>query len=381
VTTVGGAKVDPQWGNVTPIGLTTDDIVALRPAAPPEVGSTQYETDLAEVARLGAHDVSTTSGTLTRTSIQTEIAQFWNFPTYIPFNAVARQLSKAGRLSLADNARLFAQLNAALHNAQVAAWNASYFYFTWRPVTAITDDFGSNPDLDPIWAPLLTTPLYPEYPSASSAAGAAAATVLAGWFGNETPFTVTSDALNDEDTRAYTSLSQAATENGRSRIYGGVDFQFANAAGSALGTSLGTSALSLFAALPPVLTDAGADAAIEADAGVADAGSVADAAADGDASSAAEDAGTSAGEEDAGLDGGDAVADAGSSHHDAAAGGGGSTTGGGDGGIIKAEHGSDCSVTAAGLAQGSRASLAGSLFLALAAWFARRRRQGASGRV
>jgi hypothetical protein len=277
-TTVKDAKaVEPHWADVLPIGFPAADVVALRPAAPPALDSAQYATDLAEVRRLGAK-LSTDDTTLERNATQTDIAKFWEFATHIPVNAIARQIATSRKLTLVENARLFAQLNVALHNARVVVWNAKYFYAAWRPVTAITlgvpetTDAGleADPEADAAWEPYLTTPLHPEYPSGHSITGSAGITVLKAWFGDEVSFSVDSDSLPDV-TRTFARLSQAALENGKSRIYGGIHFQYANAAGQALGKTVGERALGL---LPAVLAepDPVEDAGIDSDAGNADAG-------------------------------------------------------------------------------------------------------------
>jgi MYXO-CTERM domain-containing protein len=317
------AAQDPGWGTVTPFAIPSAS--AYRPAAPPAITTAAYATDFEEVRALGAATGST------RTTDQTTIAQFWVFPTHIPYNAIARQISAARGLSLFDNARLFALLNIALADARIAAWDAKYSYGAWRPITAITsptDDGNTGTTEDPTWLPLLETPNHPEYPSGHSTTGAAGATVLASWFGDEVDFSVASDSLPDT-TRVFASLWQSAKENGRSRIYGGIHFQYANAAGLTLGQTIGQYVYdNLLLPLPvPVEEDAGVLAALDAgrdagpaalvDAGhthaVVDAGThtVVDAGESGsvDAATSKKDAGGSATVGDAGLYLTDAAAD------------------------------------------------------------------------
>jgi hypothetical protein len=76
------------------------------------------------------------------------------------------ELSQAKGLSLAANARMLAELNLAMADAAIVAWDAKYLYETWRPVTAIhdaADDGNSQTAPDPLWQPLLITPPFPEY--------------------------------------------------------------------------------------------------------------------------------------------------------------------------------------------------------------------------
>jgi len=85
---------------------------------------------------------------------------------------------------------------------------------------------------------LLETPNHPEYVSGHSATGAAGATLLKLYFGSDTAsYTVSSDTL-PEVTRPFATFSAASEENGRSRIYGGIHYQFSNLAGQTLGASV-----------------------------------------------------------------------------------------------------------------------------------------------
>jgi MYXO-CTERM domain-containing protein len=363
--------VDPHWRKLVPFALSSP--ADFRAAEPPAVNSPQYLADLAEVRSLGGSlATSTTPGK--RTLNQTEIAKFWENSSHIPFNAVARQISKEQNLTLAERARLFAQLNIAMSDARVAVWDSKYFYSAWRPITAIVTGDGAEDDgstTDAEWVPYLATPAHPEYPSGHSTTGAAAVAVLKAWFGDEVPFTVASESL-PEVTRSYTTLSQAALENGRSRIYGGIHFNYANLAGQQLGKSVGEHVLATqLLELPPAVIDAGVDAGSVADASVSDAGpgSATDAGTAQDAAVA--DAGASS---DAGRDAGE-LADAGSPAKDA-----GTTPvldGGSNadaGGSSKDDSSSSCAVT-----PGQRVRVP--LWVALVAgilWPRRRRRQPSS---
>jgi hypothetical protein len=69
------------------------------------------------------------------------------------------------------------------------------------------------------------------------------------FFGPNTPFTSSSDDHSsfsqrplDQSlivTRSFTSFGEAANEAGRSRIYGGIHFEFDNSAGLAAGRAIG----------------------------------------------------------------------------------------------------------------------------------------------
>jgi MYXO-CTERM domain-containing protein len=227
----------PWWAALAPFALASADVYD--PGPPPALTSARYATDYLEVKQYGAKTGSV------RSADQTAIARFWAQQTHVPFNAIARSLSLRHKLSVDQNARLFALLNLAIADSRIAVWNAKYKYQAWRPITAIndqTDDGNSDtvpfpaPALptDPTWIPLLETPNHPEYPSGHSGTGAAAAGVLSYWFGNDAAFTMGSDSYLGF-TRSFTSFAQAAQENANSRIYGGIHFRYANEAGIKLG--------------------------------------------------------------------------------------------------------------------------------------------------
>jgi hypothetical protein len=151
--------------------------------------------------------------------------------------------------SLSDNARLFALLNVALADSSAAGWDAKYFYGLWRPETALQNadvDGNDATTLDPTWRPLLVTPAHPEYVSGHSTYSAAAATVLGSVFGDNVAFTTTSVTVPGVE-RSFDSFAEAAAEAGRSRVYGGIHYEFTNAAGNALGAQVAQAVLQRFA--------------------------------------------------------------------------------------------------------------------------------------
>jgi hypothetical protein len=222
------AGAQPYWANVTPFALTSPS--QFRPGPPPALDSAAYKAAYDEVKSLGRVDSTT------RTADQTQIAEFWAQGTHIVTNEIARTVATQQGFSLAQNARLFALLNIAVADAFIAGWDAKYHYSTWRPITAI--NLGSyNPD--PNWTPLLSpTPSHPEYVSSHGIQGSAAFTILRDIFGDNVSFSADSPSLPDV-TRSFTSFTQAELENGRSRIYGGLHFQFSNEAGQVAGESVG----------------------------------------------------------------------------------------------------------------------------------------------
>jgi membrane-associated phospholipid phosphatase len=253
----------PQWAQLEPFLMSSGD--QFRPAPPPALDSAEYAAAFNEVKTLG---VATGSA---RTPEQTQIARFWSdgSGTYTPaghWNQIAMELAQAKGLSLSANARMLAELNLAMADAAIVAWDAKYSYETWRPVTAIqaaADDGNSQTAPDPSWQPLLITPPFPEYVSGHSTFSGAASTVLSAVFGAQTSFSTTGFGLPGV-TRSFTSFDAAANEAGQSRIFGGIHFQFANQAGLAAGRALADFVLDRFAvegdlAAPKILLEGPAE--------------------------------------------------------------------------------------------------------------------------
>ncbi|MEJ7639227.1 MAG: vanadium-dependent haloperoxidase [Singulisphaera sp.] len=227
----------PQWPFVTPFALTHP--AQFRPAGPPPLTGAAYATDLDEVRRLGRVDSAE------RTPEQTLIARFWadGTGTATPpghWNQIARDVSRQRDTGLYENARTFALLNIALADAGISSWDAKYFYGLWRPITAIREaDLDGNPATapDPGWSPLLATRRSRVTPRAT-APSARGAAVLSSVFGPETAFATATDDVTGV-ARSFGSFAEAAAEAGRSRIYGGIHFEFDNRDGLAAGAAVG----------------------------------------------------------------------------------------------------------------------------------------------
>jgi hypothetical protein len=229
----------PQWASVRCFALPRP--AEFHPPGPPALTSDDYVASYREVKALGAADSAT------RTRDQTEIARFWadGEGTATPpghWNRIAQTVAAQRGTSLAENARLFAMLNVALADAAIACWDCKFQFNVWRPVTAIrTAAKINNPDFvaDPDWTPLLATPPFPSYTSGHSTFSGAGAAALAEFFGtDDVRFSSTSDALPGV-TRSYSGFRAAADEAGRSRIYGGIHWEFDNRDGLDAGRKVG----------------------------------------------------------------------------------------------------------------------------------------------
>jgi hypothetical protein len=252
----GQTPVTPGWGNVTPFTMTTGS--QFRPQRPGGfndmeslLASPEYAAQVNEVKQLGALFGST------RTPEQTLVAEFWandNPGTYKPtghLNELNRVVATQQGNTLSENARMFALTNLALADASIVAWDSKYLtdIDLWRPrdaVREVADDGNPLTSADPTWQPLALSvigtpaPGFPAYVSGHATFGAAQAAVLANFFGTDNVgFELTSDDTGPLVVRSFDSFSQAALENGRSRVYLGVHYQWDSDEAYLAGTELG----------------------------------------------------------------------------------------------------------------------------------------------
>ena len=125
---------------------------------------------------------------------------------------------------------------------------AKYIYRHWRPTTAIREaDTDGNPltQANPAWSARAgSVGGTPELVSGHSSYSGAAATVLAGFFCSDNiGFTHATDTAPGGQARTYASFSSAATEAGRSRVFGGQHFAFSDRAGQGIGRGVGSEVL------------------------------------------------------------------------------------------------------------------------------------------
>jgi hypothetical protein len=163
----------------------------------------------------------------TRTADQTTAARFWAGTAVGYWNRAAQTASRNAGLSLSDNARLFALLNAATADSVIACWDAKYHFDFWRPITAIRmADADNNPATiaQPGWTPLLVTPNYPEYDSGHQSNAGSFQYVLTAFFGNNTPVDGFAEGFPGV-TRGFPSFAAAADEAFMARIWSGIHYR------------------------------------------------------------------------------------------------------------------------------------------------------------
>jgi hypothetical protein len=222
----------PGWGDVTPFVLARG--AQFRPRPPHALTSRRYAADFNELKELG--DINSTE----RSADQTEAALFWFEASPMRWNRIARTVSIDAGLDMWTNARLFGLLNVAAADGYIANWNTKRHYNRWRPETAVRQaNTDGNPSTiaDPDWVPLWgSSGAGPEYDSGHTIEGAAAAVVLADVLGtDDVEFDVCSFSFVNEPekncggatpvVRSFDSFSEAAVENGLSRIWVGWHFR------------------------------------------------------------------------------------------------------------------------------------------------------------
>uniref|UniRef100_UPI00356739AE vanadium-dependent haloperoxidase n=1 Tax=Novipirellula sp. TaxID=2795430 RepID=UPI00356739AE len=263
----------PAWGDVDTFAIdSTDDFV---PESPPELTSEAYAEAYNEVLELGSIDSEV------RTEDQTEAGLFWAYdraglgtPLAL-YNDVLIQIAEQQGNTMEENAALFAQASVAMADAAIVAWETKFSEEFWRPVTAIQagDDDGNDlTEGDADWVALGApngedlsgfTPQFPTYISGHATFGGALFTTLQEFYGtDDIAFELTSEELEvllenpelqeaygidlDDATRSFDSFSEAMAENGRSRVYLGIHFNFDDTVGQEVGSAIATNVASEF---------------------------------------------------------------------------------------------------------------------------------------
>jgi len=251
-----------KWGEVRPFVLRSPSQFRIPP--PPALTSTRYTRAFNEVKRLGGDGLVTPTE---RTAEQTIAGIYWGYDGTPNLSApprlynqiavhIANQLG-TGQTHVENLARLLALVHTSMADAGIACWESKYVYKFWRPVGAIREaDTDGNPNttVDPSFTPLGApasnvvpgvnfTPPFPAYASGHATFGSALFQTLRRFYGTDRiPFTFVSDEFNGVTTdnqgnvrpripRTFASLSAAEEENGQSRIYLGIHWEFDKAEG------------------------------------------------------------------------------------------------------------------------------------------------------
>lgn len=240
-------KALDQWSTLTPFVMKSAS--QFRADPPDPVNSPEYTVEYNEVKTKGGQVGHT------RTAEEESIGKFWVENSSFGWNRMARTVIASRKIDSWRTARLFALIHTAMADASISNFDSKYFYFYWRPETAIRlGDQDGNPNTvgDPTWLPgntqapnpanpafNLYTPPIPDYPSQHANYGGAAGEVMILFFEtDQVAMALTSTSLPNV-TRNYTSFSQAIRDNSLSRIYVGYHFRKAVIAGEIQGVQIG----------------------------------------------------------------------------------------------------------------------------------------------
>ncbi len=183
----------PTFGGVLPWNFAKTDLVTIRPAAPPMIGSAEYLKDMDELLAIVKN----------QTREQARIANFWSdgAGSYTPpghWHRTAADLCRSNKYSEIRTARALALMATAVQDAGISCWDTKYYFYYPRPN-----------QMDSRIKTSVGLPNFPSYTSGHSTFSAAAATVL----GNVFP----SDAA---------TLDAQAKEASESRVYGLIHYRF-----------------------------------------------------------------------------------------------------------------------------------------------------------
>ena len=268
----------PGWGEVDTFAISSAEDFA--PETTPPITSAEYAESYNEVKELGSVDSTI------RTADQTEAGIFWAYdrvglgtPMSL-FNDVLETIAVQEGNTLEENAALFAQASVAMADAGVVAWHTKFGEDFWRPVTAIREgDNDDNPltEGDEEWTALGApdggddiigfTPQFPTYISGHATFGGALFGAIQQFYGtDDIAFDLTSNELEvllenpelqeaygldlDDAQRSFDSLSEAMAENGRSRVYLGIHFDFDDLVGQEVGQAVAEAVSAEFAVAP-----------------------------------------------------------------------------------------------------------------------------------
>ncbi|MEO7446354.1 MAG: vanadium-dependent haloperoxidase [Ferruginibacter sp.] len=236
-----------NWGTVTR-PYVIEGNAQFRPAGPYAVNSNEYTSDFNEVKIKGGR-----VGGI-RSAEEEKIAKFYseNRPSILWNNFVRKAIDNK-KLDAWKTARLFALIHVCMAESINSVFNAGYYYYSWRPETAIrlaANDGNVNTEADPAWLPFLSetptsaTPLVPGYPNGFAAYAGTSAEILRLFFNSdETSIYITTTSTNPavpdpKPSFHYSSFSQAARDNSLSMIYSGWDFRKSALDGEAMGRQI-----------------------------------------------------------------------------------------------------------------------------------------------
>ena len=175
-----------------------------------------------------------------RNAEQNAIARFYTVHPVELFNRTFRDIAAERRLSLAEEARLFAMLNMAAADGLINCWSDKAVFSFWRPITAIHEgdnDGNRRTTGDAGWTSFLPTPPYPDHPSGYNCVSSAMMHTAEDFFGRDRmTFSVVRIVPNEPNvTRVYKRFSDVVEDTIDARVFQGIHFRTAELQGAKIG--------------------------------------------------------------------------------------------------------------------------------------------------
>jgi hypothetical protein len=234
---------EPHWNQIRPLVL--DSATQFIPPPPFKFDMTDKKSDYyKEVIRIKNAGDSLTEE-------QMHIADFWddnpfklNVSGHLMFGtkkfsppghwmSIVGIAAEKAHADFATTVTAYAKTSIALFDAFIQCWDEKYRHNTVRPETVI------NKYLDPNWRPHLQTPPFPEYTCGHSTCSSAAAEALTSVFGDNFPYTDSTELEFGIKNRSYKSFRDAAEENNWARFYGGIHFHYSCIVSTEYGRKVG----------------------------------------------------------------------------------------------------------------------------------------------
>jgi hypothetical protein len=254
----GQIALTPQWGEVTPFAIDTNDLI------PSEI-VTPY-TDQGDLNAVFIRQLIEVRDTgISLTPLEKAIAELYEggdgtaFPPGYWHEQTIDQ-AEIRNLNLDESLKLLFGVSQSMFDSGIVVWETKYVYQSVRPGTSIPqykpNTVLSDGTLASEWNPYLSTPPFPDIASGHSAFSSAANYFLIDHFGsNYYDFTVT---LKDDDSIysvngfdgmpgsgddiviSATYFSEASAQAGISRIYGGIHAADGDLQGQLIGNRSGS---------------------------------------------------------------------------------------------------------------------------------------------
>jgi hypothetical protein len=214
----GGDMLAPWVGSLRHLVVRKEVEVG----GPDALTSSAYTAQFEEVKSLGS------AGSTTRTAAQTQTAVFFNSNSATMVGDALVRYLEAHPQPLAETARLFAAVHAAMTDSLIQCWRLKRDVGFWRPSQAIrgaASDGNPLTTADNTWTPLIANPPYSDYVSGHGCLTGPAVEVIRRTLGERTPLELIS--VNSPTHRTYPTLRALEQDAFHARIWSGLHFRTA----------------------------------------------------------------------------------------------------------------------------------------------------------